>query len=96
MRSDEPRGAQHPKREQGTVSDKETHHPSVSTRQVSATDRLLTINEVAELTGLSVGGLYHLVSQGRIPVVRISRRCIRFRQSALHAWWDDMASAPTK
>lgn len=26
-------------------------------------DRLLTIKEVAELTGLQVGSLYHLVSQ---------------------------------
>ncbi len=49
-------------------------------------DRLLTINEVAELTGLAVGTLYHFVSQKRIPVVRLSKRCIRFRNSDLSDW----------
>jgi excisionase family DNA binding protein len=55
-------------------------------------DRLLTIKEVAELTGLQVSSLYHLVSDGRIPVVRLSRRCLRFRLSALHQWWDELAT----
>src|SRR5215469_7041728 len=46
-------------------------------------DRLLRVDEAAELLGLSIGGLYHLVSQRRVPVVRISSRCIRFDQRAL-------------
>jgi excisionase family DNA binding protein len=50
------------------------------------TDRLLTIAEVSQLTGLAVGTLYHFVSQKRIPVVRLSKRCIRFRQSDLSDW----------
>ena len=49
-------------------------------------ERLLTINEVAELTGLAVGTLYHFVSERRIPVIRLSKRCIRFRQSDLSDW----------
>ena len=49
-------------------------------------DRLLTICEAAALTNLSVGTLYHFVSQKRIPVVHISKRCIRFRQSDLFDW----------
>jgi excisionase family DNA binding protein len=49
-------------------------------------DRLLTIREVATLTGLQVSSLYHVVSQGRIPVVRLSKRCIRFRYSDLLKW----------
>jgi len=32
------------------------------------------------------GRLYHVVSQGRIPVVRLSKRCIRFRYSDLLEW----------
>jgi excisionase family DNA binding protein len=59
-----------------------------------AEDRLLTIREVAELTGLRVSSLYHFVSEGRIPVVRLSQRCIRFRLSALLQWWDDMTVNP--
>jgi excisionase family DNA binding protein len=49
-------------------------------------ERLLTIKEVAELTGLAVGTVCHLVSQKRIPVVRLSKRCIRFRHSDLLDW----------
>lgn len=49
-------------------------------------DHLLTINEVSELTGLAVGTLYHFVSEKRIPVVRLSKRCIRFRRADLSDW----------
>ena len=40
--------------------------------------RLWKIHEVARFLGLTVGTCYHLVSEGRIPVIRLSRRCIRF------------------
>jgi excisionase family DNA binding protein len=60
--------------------------PSVVRSQFLSADRLLTINEVSELTGLAVGTLYHFVSQKRIPVVRLSKRCIRFRQVDLSEW----------
>jgi excisionase family DNA binding protein len=49
-------------------------------------ERPLTIADVAEITGLTVGTLYHFVSQQRIPVVRLSKRCIRFRYSDLLEW----------
>jgi excisionase family DNA binding protein len=47
---------------------------------------LLTIQQLSELTGFSKGTLYHWVSQHRIPVVRLSSRCIRFRRSDIDAW----------
>jgi excisionase family DNA binding protein len=53
-------------------------------------DRLLTIKEVSALTGLAVGTLYHFVSQKRIPVMRLSKRCIRFRLSSLKRWFEDL------
>jgi excisionase family DNA binding protein len=58
-------------------------------------DRLLTIKETALLTGLSVGTLYHFVSKAKIPVVRISRRCVRFRQSDLCDWIDGLTNYPS-
>jgi excisionase family DNA binding protein len=39
---------------------------------------LWKIHEVARFLGLTVGTCYHLVSEGRIPVIRLSPRCIRF------------------
>lgn len=53
-------------------------------------DRLLTIREVSEFTGLAIGSLYHFLSEGRIPVVRISKRCVRFRHSDLLAWIESL------
>jgi excisionase family DNA binding protein len=61
----------------------------------SAPEKLLTISEVAELTGLKVGSIYHFVSEGRIPVVRISRRCIRFRRAELESWFDELTHKAT-
>lgn len=65
--------------------------PGDAVPETSAGDRLLTITEVAELTRLSVGTLYHFVSQHRIPVVRLSRRCVRFRRSQIFHWWEDLS-----
>ena len=56
------------------------------TPETTKSERLLSIKEVSELTGLAVGTLYHFVSQQRIPVVRLSKRCIRFRYSDLLNW----------
>ncbi len=51
---------------------------------------LLDVRELSALTGLSVGTLYHLVSQKRIPVVRLSARCIRFRLCDLERWLTEL------
>jgi len=49
-------------------------------------ERLWNIEEFATFVGIAVGSAYHLVSQGRVPVVKISSRCIRFRPSEIAAW----------
>jgi excisionase family DNA binding protein len=54
--------------------------------QIEMEDRLLTVAEAARFLNLAPGSLYHLVSQHRIPVIRLSRRCIRFRRQSLLAW----------
>lgn len=59
--------------------------------QLLENDRLLRIDEAASMLGLSVGGTYHLVSQHRIPVVRISARCIRFSRRALLEWIESLS-----
>ena len=46
-------------------------------------DRLLTVRELAERLGISVGTAYHWLSQGRLPCVRFSSRCVRFRENML-------------
>ena len=43
-------------------------------------DRLLTVRELAERLGISAGTAYHWLSQGRLPCVRFSSRCVRFRE----------------
>lgn len=54
-------------------------------------DRLMDVNEVAEFLGLAVGTVYHLVSQKRLPCLRLSARCLRFRKSDLNAFLDGLA-----
>jgi excisionase family DNA binding protein len=49
-------------------------------------EALLKVHEVAELLGLSVGGVYQMVSAKRIPVVKFSARCIRFEKRELEKW----------
>jgi predicted DNA-binding transcriptional regulator AlpA len=48
---------------------------------------LLRAEEVAEVTGLSVETLAQWRSQKRgIPYIKISRNCVRYRQSDLDSW----------
>lgn len=49
-------------------------------------DSLINIKAVAEWTGLSVGTIYHFVSQRKILFVRISARCIKFDPPEIRAW----------
>jgi excisionase family DNA binding protein len=56
-------------------------------RNAGATARLLTAEDVAELTGLSVETLAQWRSQKKgMPYVKISRNCVRYRQSDLDGW----------
>jgi predicted DNA-binding transcriptional regulator AlpA len=49
--------------------------------------RLLTAEDVAEQTGLSVETLAQWRSQKKgIPYVKISRNCVRYRQRDLDGW----------
>jgi predicted DNA-binding transcriptional regulator AlpA len=54
-------------------------------------DRLWNIEEFAKFVGIAVGSAYHLVSQRRVPVVKLSARCIRFRPSEIAAWVESKA-----
>jgi excisionase family DNA binding protein len=71
-----------------------TDNPCSQRKSSDHPDRLLTIEEVAELTGLAVGTLYHHVSERKIPVIRFSRRCLRFRLSDLREWFEKSAVYP--
>jgi excisionase family DNA binding protein len=57
-------------------------------------DRLLTVAEAAQLLRMARGSVYHLVSQKRLPVVKISARCIRFSQRALLQWIECRSEKP--
>lgn len=55
--------------------------------ELISTVRLLTAEDVAMQTGLSVETLAQWRSQKRgIPFIKISRNCVRYRQSDLDLW----------
>ena len=47
--------------------------------------RLISINEAAEYTGLSPHTIYTMVSQRRIPYVKVGR-LVKFDEGMLQAW----------
>jgi len=47
--------------------------------------RLMTIQEVGELTGLSVSTLYKMANQRRIPYVKVGSR-LRFERQLIDNW----------
>ena len=50
--------------------------------------KLLNVREAAAYLGLAHGTVYHLISEKRIPVIHLSRRCVRFRRADLDRWLD--------
>jgi excisionase family DNA binding protein len=58
-------------------------------KSVSNAKILLTAAEVAELTGFAEGTIRHFVSARKIPVVRFSARCVRFRRSDIDSWLEN-------
>ncbi len=47
--------------------------------------RLMSVKEAAHLTGLSAHTVYGMVSQRRIPFVKVGR-LVKFDEAMLHAW----------
>jgi excisionase family DNA binding protein len=55
-------------------------------------ERLLKVEEVAAILGLkNKGTVYHMVSEGRLPCVRLSARCLRFQESAIERYIESLA-----
>jgi excisionase family DNA binding protein len=55
-------------------------------------DCLLTVAEAAQLLRLkNVNSMYQLVSQRRVPVIKLSARCIRFSRNALLRWLEELS-----
>jgi len=59
-------------------------------------EKLLTVQQAAERLGISPGSVYHWLSQGRLPCVRLSARCVRFRESDLTLLLDQLSFTPTE
>lgn len=58
------------------------------------TPKLLKVSDVADFLGFSAQGIYALVWKNQIPVVRISRRAIRFDPAAIAAWLREKSYSP--
>jgi excisionase family DNA binding protein len=56
-------------------------------------EKLLTVTELAERLGISPGTAYHWLSQGRLPAVRFSKRCVRFRESEVEKMLEQLGQA---
>jgi len=66
-----------------------TPHPKAA-ESISSGVPLLTPSEVAQITGLSIETLAQWRSQRRgIPFVKVSRNCVRYRQSDLDRWLEE-------
>jgi excisionase family DNA binding protein len=53
-------------------------------------EKLLTIRELADRLRISPGTAYHWLSEGRLPCIRFSARCVRFRESEIEEMLNKM------
>ena len=47
---------------------------------------LLTVKEVAELLRVDRYCIYRWVAESKIPFIRLTTRCLRFRKEDIDAW----------
>ena len=59
-----------------------------------AEDKLLDVSEAAQFLGVPVGTLYHMVSQRRVPCIRLSKRCLRFRRADIDELVESLTEMP--
>ncbi len=60
-----------------------------SSRASKAQDRLLDVNEAADVLGLSPKTLYQWAYERRVPVVKLFGRALRFRLSVIQKLIED-------
>jgi excisionase family DNA binding protein len=63
---------------------------------MTSMEKLLTVSELAERLGISAGTAYHWLSQGRLPAVRFSKRCVRFRESDVQKMLEQLGQAAVR
>lgn len=56
-------------------------------------DRLLTVRELAERLRITPTCVYRWLGEGRLPVVRFSKRCVRFRESDVQQLLEELSNA---
>lgn len=56
-------------------------------------DRLLTVRELSERLRVTPTCVYRWLGEGRLPVVRFSKRCVRFRESDLQQLLNELRNA---
>jgi excisionase family DNA binding protein len=61
-------------------------NPPGSNTDSTEVDRLWTVNEAAKYLNLTRDTIYQLVCHKRLPVIKLSARCIRFSKKALLEW----------
>ena len=57
-------------------------------------ERLLTIKEVADRLSVSTATLYEWSRQGQLPSVKLSRKVLRFKESAINAFISARSAPP--
>jgi excisionase family DNA binding protein len=55
-------------------------------------NRLMNVKDVAAYLGIDPFSVYHWVSQGRLPCVRLSARCLRFRSEDIEQYVASMSN----
>jgi excisionase family DNA binding protein len=59
-------------------------------------DRLLTVRELAEHLRVTQTCVYRWLAADRLPAIRFSKRCVRFRESEVEKMLEQLAQAPER
>lgn len=64
------------------------------TQELQMDSELMTVDELSQLLKVKKSWIYRCSHEGRLPVVRISSRCIRFKRSEIDRWLRKKAFQP--
>jgi excisionase family DNA binding protein len=58
-------------------------------------NRLMNVRDVAAYLGIDALSVYRWASRGRLPCIRLSARCLRFRREDIEQFVASMSNSPT-
>ena len=88
------RGNRHSERNRNITNERHRNAEGTRTMNEKGMERLLNVNDVADMLGIAPKSVYRLVAERKIPYTKPTRMTLRFRRSVIEDWLESRSLLP--